>query len=196
MSDPTAPTPPASDDELLTRLTALQSKSEIYQIEIEALQKEIAELVELPEEGPVTAAFNDNGSLVSLEIDREASTLEPQQLITEINYALARASQHQSPFGGANPAGALGDVDVTGFLENLLASTTSGFSSEPQVHQNDLRTVTVTTIAGSLVAIDCSESWIRSTGVSSIAEEIMRVTAQALEQDDPMGRRTREDTHG
>ena len=195
MSETTPPTPPAPDDELLARLTALQTKSETYKVEIEALQKEIAELVDLPEEGPVTAAFDDRGSLVSLVIDREAAAeLEPQQLITEINYALARASQHQAPFGGSDPAGALGDVDVSGFLEHLLASATSGVSSEPQVHQNDLRTVTVTTIAGSLVAIDCSEPFIRSTGVTSIAEEIIRVTAQALEQDDPLGRRTREDS--
>lgn len=203
MSDPTEPTDPTpvvdpatrhSDNELVQRLSALQTKTETFRVELEALQQELAEIVQLPEEGPVTATFDAAGRLATLVIDREASAeLEPSALITEINFAISRASQNQASFGVS-----LGDEanGASTFLDQLLASATSGLSSEPHETKNDLSTVTVTTIAGSLVAIDCSEPWIKQTSPASIAEEIIRVTNTALEEDDPLGRRTPEDTHG
>jgi hypothetical protein len=196
-AEPTQPVDPAvshADNELVQRLSALQTKTETFRVELESLQQELAELVELPEEGPVNATFDTTGRLASLEIDREGSAdLEPSALIAEINYAIARASQNQASFGISLGNEASG---TSTFLDQLLASATSGLSSEPKVTANDLSTVTVTTIAGSLVAIDCSEPWIRQSSPASIAEEIIRVTNVALEEDDPMGRRTSEDSNG
>ncbi|MGV8885783.1 MAG: hypothetical protein ACOH1T_09395 [Microbacteriaceae bacterium] len=200
-SPPTRPgtsgsSPNNQNNDLLRRLTALQAKTELFQEEIREAQIEIDALIALPAEGPVSASFDDRGVLVSLVIDKEGrDTIDAEQLIAEINYAVTRASQNPAPLFDPN-ADNLSDADVTAhasaLFDQLFTSATTGLSSEPAIFKNDLKTVTITSVWGSLVAIDCSPSWINAASSASIEQEIIRVATLAAEEDDPLGRRKKE----
>jgi hypothetical protein len=171
---------------LLAAAQSLQDKATASAAELTRLQAEIADLVKIPETGPVTVTFDDAGYMTSLEIDAEArASLDSRALVTEINFAISRASRPIPAPPAVSPESLENAAEL---FEQIFAMAGGDSVGEPVTYSNDLGTVTVTLVWGSVFSVECSDSWIGAASDSSISEEIVRTARSAVTASGPRGR--------
>lgn len=189
MTSPEQPAAPGDDaPDVLEQLNALLARTNDKVTTLKAMEKELDQLVQLPPVGAAVATFDEHGLLASLEIDpAQRALLDAPGLVHDINLAIVRAERPTASM----PAREDSDPQAAASLiESIFAGLTSGLSSEPVVYSNDLGTVTVTTMWGEILSVNCAPSWISAASAPAIAEEIVRVANLALRADDPMKRRS------
>jgi hypothetical protein len=139
----------------------------------------------------VTIGFDAEGLMSTMEIDSAArAELPPGQLGNEINTALIAANGLLASVSPASIGLAVED-DPAGharLMKDVVSLLESGQTLEPEIVSNDLKTVAVSAVFGSVVRIDCAESWLSSTPDAGISEEIVRVARIAALQTDSRGR--------
>ena len=169
-------------------LEALAAEGKQLRAEAEALQKELAQLVSVGEHGAVTVTLDTFGRLVEMQIDaelREEAT--SAELVREINLAMMRsrnALATQIAPRWPTDADALTDPVVN----NVVDALRTGMLPEPEDISNDLGTVTVSAMWGTIVRISCDLGWIEAASEIAICDEIVRVARLATEQSDVLGR--------
>jgi hypothetical protein len=158
-------------------LDALREKGETLQRENAATLQEVLDGLQVPEQGAVSAAFDEEGLISTLAItDGAKGDLSTDQLVQEINLAVVRASP---PIGrNASPT----------VLTNLMDALSSGGTPELVDVTNDFGSVTISARWGIIAEVKCSATWIQSTPESLISEEIVRMGRIAARETDTLGR--------
>ena len=189
-----------NDDDWFAELEALQAEGRQLQTDSEELQREIAGLLSIGEHGAVTVVLDAQGLIADISIDEELrAEVEPEELVQEINLAIARAvsvlGSRNQPRWETESDMTAGSMALAPVIGQLLASLSTGIQPVPREFENDLETVTVTALLGSIVTVACAIDWLRAASGATIAEEVVRIARQASMETDVFGRFTKSGVH-
>jgi len=173
-------------------LEQLREQGEQLQQKVEATQREIFELLELPEVGTVVIEKDEQGLIADITIDSSwRDSLSPAEFEQEVNVALLRSSGLLTAAPGDQPpSGSPQAGHGQSYLERVMASFNSPAAREPEEISNDFNTLTVTAMLGNVSSISADKRWIAQTPDHLIAEEIVRIARIAALQTDVFGRFT------
>jgi hypothetical protein len=121
-------------------------------------------------------------------------------LLSEINLAHARAvreiaARAQPRWATESDGASASDLLAAPAIAQLLTSLTTGVLPTPREVRNDLGTVTVTSMLGIIVTIDCDLGWLGTARVAPIGDEIVRVARRAAIESDIFGRYAKSGVH-
>jgi hypothetical protein len=175
---------PESGD-ILAELTKLTERATQRVEKLKAHEAEMVALIPVAEASATTAVFDAQGLLASLVIDEQLGQgLDAVALVRDINIAISKAARPlPSTASDAVPE------ELPGLFGQIFSGLMSGADPEPVLFSNDLGTVTVTTMWGELLSVECASSWVTGATGESIAAEVLRVCNLALHADDPLRRR-------
>ena len=172
-------------DDWQRALEELQAEGELLQARARETQKEILDLLEIPETGAVGILLDEQGLIAEVTIDPTwRDSLSPELFVQEINWAIIRTSG----FGTAPTT-----APTPSFLEQVMATFNSPAARVPEEISNDFKTLTVTAVLGNVSSISADPRWITQTPDALIAEEIVRMARVAAFQTDTFGRYSSED---
>jgi len=173
-------------DNWMRALEELREEGELLKTQSAETQREILELLEIPESGSVELVFDEQGLLADVTIDPAwRDSLSPEDFVRDVNFALARTA------GLFGPTAAV--PTSPSFLEQVMATFNSPAARAPEEISNDFKTLTVTAVLGRVSSISADPRWIKQTPDALIAEEIVRISRIAAFQTDTFGRYSSED---
>ena len=79
--------------------------------------------------------------------------------------------------------------DPSELFGQIFAMAGGDSIGDPTTFSNDLGTVTITMVTGSIFSVECSDVWISASSDTSIANEIIRAAEEAVKANDPLGLR-------
>lgn len=173
-------------DDWMRALEELREEGEVLQARANETQREILELLEIPETGSVALVFDEQGLIADVAIDPAwRNSLSPEEFVQDVNFALVRTSGLFGSTAAAPP--------TQSFLEQVMATFNSPAARAPEEISNDFKTLTVTAVLGKVSSISADSRWIKQTPDALIAEEIVRISRIAAFQTDTFGRYSSED---
>lgn len=162
-------------DDLRARLDELREQGESLQADAARLGDEVASLVRIPQPRATTVVLAPSGLLDAVDFDGAARReMTTDELLSDLHAALTRA----------NAAAAIVPADSSA-LADLVAA--GGVPEEMRI-ENDLRTLAVTAMWGTVVLVEWDVRWVEASSDRALGEELVRVGRQAALASDRLGR--------
>ena len=189
-----------TDDDWFAELEQLQAEGRQLQSDSEELQREISGLLTIAEHGAVTVVLDAQGLIADISIDEELrEEVEPEDLVQEINFAIMRAvsavGAKGQPRWDTEADTTVNTAALSPVIGQLLSSLNTGISPTPREYLNDLKSVSVTALFGSIVRVECDLQWLQAAKGTSISEEVVRLARKASIETDLFGRFAKSGVH-